>query len=179
MKQYLRNDIAAQVLTLGPQQGLFEAIYNRSQLKLDYDSTYTRNAARESLQCARRQLPVAGHHDGGLCPRWGWACASRAPARGVEPQRQLPDAPATSTSRWAAEPQDRTNACRDLTIDFLPADQLRTLRVVEVSEQAIISMYMNNRAVEALMRNQLDDAYAWARIATLQPGLRQHDERWS
>ena len=35
----------------------------------------------------------------------------------------------------------------------------------ELDESAIISMYMNNRAVEALLRNEVDDAYWWARAS--------------
>src|SRR4030095_11755794 len=58
-------------------------------------------------------------------------------------------------------------SARDVTIDFLPPDQARRIRTSDLTEQTIVVMFMNNRAVEALMRGQLDDAYAWARAAVL------------
>jgi len=51
------------------------------------------------------------------------------------------------------------------TIDFLPPEELRGLRVREISEATVIAMFMNNRAVEALVDERLDDAYWWAREA--------------
>jgi Tfp pilus assembly protein PilF len=52
-----------------------------------------------------------------------------------------------------------------LTIDFLPAEELRGLHTREISEQTVVAMFMNNRAVEALVDGRVDDAYAWAREA--------------
>jgi tetratricopeptide (TPR) repeat protein len=52
-----------------------------------------------------------------------------------------------------------------LTIDFLPAQELRGLRTWVIPEQTILAMYMNNRAAEALARRQLNDAYWWGRAA--------------
>jgi tetratricopeptide (TPR) repeat protein len=52
-----------------------------------------------------------------------------------------------------------------VTIDFLPAEEIRGLKTREVTESAVIAMFMNNRAVEALVDARLDDAYAWAREA--------------
>jgi tetratricopeptide (TPR) repeat protein len=53
----------------------------------------------------------------------------------------------------------------DLMIDFLPPEQLRGLKTVEIPESLVVAMYMNNRAVEALVQERIDDAYAWAREA--------------
>ena len=50
-----------------------------------------------------------------------------------------------------------------LTIDFLPQDELRNLRTVEIPESLVVAMFMNNRSVESLVQGRLDDAYAWAR----------------
>ena len=46
MKRYLAADIADDVRIKGPQQGLFDALYSRNQLQLEYESTMTRNAAQ-------------------------------------------------------------------------------------------------------------------------------------
>ena len=45
MRHYLRVEIAEQLRVKGSQQGLIDALYNKSQLKVDYDSAQTRNAA--------------------------------------------------------------------------------------------------------------------------------------
>jgi tetratricopeptide (TPR) repeat protein len=52
-----------------------------------------------------------------------------------------------------------------MTIDFLPAAELRGLRTWVIPEQTIVAMYMNNRAAESLVGGQLNDAYWWARAA--------------
>ncbi len=45
---------------------------------------------------------------------------------------------------------------------------MRRMRSLEVSEDVIVAMYMNNRAVEALARDRIDDAYWWARASIRQ-----------
>jgi Flp pilus assembly protein TadD len=54
---------------------------------------------------------------------------------------------------------------RDVTIDFLPEEDLRNLKTIEIPESLVVAMFMNNRSVEALVQGRLDDAYAWAREA--------------
>ena len=48
------------------------------------------------------------------------------------------------------------------TIDFLPAEEIRSMRVRDIDESTVLAMYANNRAAEALARGKLNDAYAWA-----------------
>lgn len=169
MKQYLRTEIAAQSRVLGPQQGLFEAVYNRGQLRLDYDSSFTRNAseafeARAGNCLSLVIMTAAFARELGLQVRFQSAYLEEAWTRSANLLMRAGHVNITLGTRL----QDRANPLsRQLTIDFIPSDQLRTLRVVEVSEHAILAMYMNNRAVEALVRDQLDDAYAWARASLL------------
>ena len=60
-----------------------------------------------------------------------------------------------------------------LTVDFLPAEDLRGQRIQPVSEDTVVAMYMNNRAAESLARGLVDEAYWWARAAIVQaPQLR-------
>jgi tetratricopeptide (TPR) repeat protein len=56
-------------------------------------------------------------------------------------------------------------AIENMTIDFLPPQQLKGLPVKVISEDTIVAMYMNNRAAEAFTRGRVDDAYWWARAA--------------
>jgi len=169
MKQYLRNEIAPQVRALGPQQGLFEALYNRAQLKLDYDSTFTRNAAEafdaRAGNCLSLVIMTAAFaRELGLQVRFQSAYLEEAWSRSANLLMRAGHVNVTLGPKL----QDRASPmARLITIDFIPPEQLRTLRVVDVTEHSIIAMYMNNRAVEALVRDQLDDAYAWARASLL------------
>ena len=45
MKHYVDFEIAHQLRSKGPQKGLLDALYSKQQLKLEYDSERTRNAA--------------------------------------------------------------------------------------------------------------------------------------
>jgi len=55
-----------------------------------------------------------------------------------------------------------------LIIDFLPPDDMRGVRARAIGEDIVVAMYMNNRAVEALARDKVDDAYWFAREAMVQ-----------
>ena len=45
MRAFLKQDIAAQLRREGPQDGLAHALQQRAQLKLEYDTARTKNAA--------------------------------------------------------------------------------------------------------------------------------------
>ena len=44
MRRYLRTEVVSQSKRYGMQDGLIQALYNKAQLKLDYDASSTRNA---------------------------------------------------------------------------------------------------------------------------------------
>ena len=46
MKRYLDVDIAPQLRSMGAQTGLVDALYNKAQLRLDYETDITRTAAQ-------------------------------------------------------------------------------------------------------------------------------------
>ena len=46
MRHYLRTSIASQLNVMGMQQGLISALYEKDQLKLQYDVSMTRNASQ-------------------------------------------------------------------------------------------------------------------------------------
>lgn len=56
----------------------------------------------------------------------------------------------------------------ELTVDFVPPEDLRGTRVNVLREATVVAMFMNNRAAEHLAVKQPDLAYAWARAAVLQ-----------
>jgi len=46
MRRYLESEIAAVARVKGRQRALYDALYSKGQLKLEYDTERTRNAAR-------------------------------------------------------------------------------------------------------------------------------------
>ena len=52
-----------------------------------------------------------------------------------------------------------------IIVDFLPPEDISRLRSIELSEAAVIAMFMNNRAAESLAAGDLDAAYGFARSA--------------
>ncbi len=55
-----------------------------------------------------------------------------------------------------------------LTVDFVPPAERRGNATQAITERTIVAMFQNNRAAEALVAGELDEAYAWARAAVLQ-----------
>jgi tetratricopeptide (TPR) repeat protein len=165
MRRYLAVDIADQIRLKGAQFGLAEALQKDSQLKLEYDAARTKNAAATfasrtgnclslvimtSAFAKELGVPIS-YRAAYLDETWSRA-GNLLIASGhvnVTLTRRLLDA---KTAR------DRT----PLTIDFLPAEDVRGLRTREISEATIVAMYANNRAAEALADGRLDDAYGWA-----------------
>jgi Tfp pilus assembly protein PilF len=153
----------------GQQRGLFNALYTSGELKLDYDSTYTRNAAETFA--ARK----------GNCLSLVIMTAAFARAMGLNPyfQQALIDqqwsregslyiASTHVNLRLANRPiRDGTVdlAERSLTVDFLPPEDSKWYPTLPLDEATIVAMYMNNRAAEELARNRLNEAYWWARAA--------------
>jgi Tfp pilus assembly protein PilF len=174
MRRYVRTEIASQIRLHGAQAGLIEAIYNKAQLRLEYDSSLTRNAAEAFEARAGNCLSLvvmttAFAKELGLQVRYQTAYLEEAWSRSGDLLLRAGHVNLTLGPRL----NDRANPLsRSTTVDFLPADQLRNLRTREISEDTVVAMFLNNRAVEALVRGRLDDAYAWTR-ASLQhsPGF--------
>ena len=169
MKRYLKTEITSQLRTQGPQQGLVTALYHRDQLKLQYDASMTRNASQ------------AFEARAGNCLSLVIMTAAFAKELGLHVRYQSAFTEETfSRSGGLLVRSDHVNVTLDrkmfdtstmgasLTIDFLPPERVRGLRTRGIQEETIVGMYMNNKAVEALVEGRSDDAYAWAREAIVQ-----------
>jgi Flp pilus assembly protein TadD len=170
MKRYLATELKTPLRKLGLQQGLIRALYQSDQLKLQYDPSMTRNAAQafdaRAGNCLSLVIMTAAfakelglqiqYHSAYLEETWGRSgdLLVRSGHVNVTLDRRLEDIGRGSGAT--------------LTIDFLPPETIRGLRVHDVPEKMIVAMYLNNKAVEALVEGALDDAYAWARHAIVQ-----------
>jgi Tfp pilus assembly protein PilF len=168
MKQYARALTHADVRH-PIQRTLFDALYKKDQLKIDYDATMTRNAAETFA--ARR----------GNCLSLLIMTAALADEMKMVVQYQS----VSTQDTWSRSGQlyfasghvnlvlgkPRKNDTRGydsseaMVIDFEPPEETRNLVVEPIDEKRVIAMYMNNRAAETLASGQLNDAYWWARKA--------------
>jgi tetratricopeptide (TPR) repeat protein len=166
MREFVRNEIAPQVRASG-RRGLFEALYRKRQLKLEYDAAVTRNAAQAFAARA------------GNCLSLVVMTAAFAKELGVDVQYQAVayDAPWSRSGDLYLR-NGHVNlllgsGVRDISggfdaplmIDFLPPEDLRGLHTRPIEEPTVVAMFMNNRATESLVDGRLDDAYWWARGA--------------
>jgi Flp pilus assembly protein TadD len=168
MQRYLKIDIARQLRSQGPLAGLIDALYRERQLKLEYDSSMTRNAAEafdaRAGNCLSLVIMTAAFaqelglqvdfHEAGFNEMWSRNGNLLVGSGHVN----------VTLGTWLNSPFDRV-AANSLTIDFLPSEEVAGLRTREISQETVVAMYMNNKSVEALERGQLDEAYGWARAS--------------
>ncbi len=172
MKRFIRVEMARQIKEKGTQGGLFDALYSDKQLRLFYDSERTRNAAEtfdtRSGNCLSlvimtgafaKELGLRVHYQRVLVDE-SWTRNS-----GIFFASGHVNLVLGTTFYLSNNPVESTQT---MTIDFSPPEQTRAHRNEPISEQTIIAMYMNNRAAEALVRGQLDDAYWLVREAIKQ-----------
>jgi Tfp pilus assembly protein PilF len=176
MKHYLYSEISDQLNAEGKQQGLFNALYRKDQLKLEYDSAVTRTAAE------------AFHARTGNCLSLTIMTAALARELGLSVRFQR----VFTEENWSrsggiyfssghvnltlgkkeSDPRVRFDEVHLMTIDFFPLGQLDVQHAWAVEEKTIIAMFMNNRAAESLAQGKVNEAYWWAREGILEdPGF--------
>jgi tetratricopeptide (TPR) repeat protein len=172
MKRYAEAEVSGSLHNKGRRQVLIDALYEKGQLKLDYDSAITRNAAQafeaRSGNCLSLVIMTAAFaKEVGLPVRFQNVYVDETWGRSGDIYLSVGHVNLTlGTSRMDG---GFTRSDNDLmTIDFLPASDVRGFHTHAIGEETIIAMYMNNRAVEALARGRFDDAYGWAREAIRQ-----------
>jgi len=162
-------DFRARLKRLGTEQGLVAALYDGGGLQLEYDAARTRSAAE--AYAARR----------GNCLSLVIMTAAFARALGLDVRyqavvvdenwRRSGDMVVASghvnLSLGARARAGRPGDDPAITIDFLPGEAVHGYRSYPLEEATILAMFANNRAVEALLQDRLDEAYWWARTAVL------------
>ena len=176
MKHYLSAEIASQLRAKGPQRGLIDALYDKSQLKLEYDAEMTRNASQTFAARAGNCLSLvimtaALAKEMGLPVRYQRILVDDTWSRSGDLYFSSSHVNLTlGTAQIGDRILDDHSAA--ITIDFLQPEDIRGRRMRVIGEQTVVAMYMNNRAAESLAKGQLDDAYWWAREAI------DHDPRF-
>ena len=172
MRRFLRVDIADELIAKGTRQGLFDALYSQGQLKLEYDTLVTKNAAQafatRSGNCLSLVIMTAAFaKELGLPVRFQRAASGETWSRSGNVQYFIGHVNLTLGVKSADAMFGRASTDQ-MTIDFLPPAETRAMSSRVVDEKTIVAMYMNNRAAESFALGNLTDAYWWARGAILQ-----------
>ena len=172
MTRFLSTDMASQLHARGQQQGFIDALYTKGQLRLEYNSAVTRNAAQtfaaRSGNCLSLVIMTAAlAKELGMPVRYQRVYVDDIWRRSGDVYFTVEHVNLGLGRRTI----DGGFGHRDsdgVTVDFLPSADLRYIRTETLEEQTIVAMYMNNRAAEAFSLGQLNDAYWWARAAIAQ-----------
>lgn len=149
------------------------SLYQPGGLRLDYDASTTRNAA-EAFAARRGNCLSLAVMTAALARALGLEVGFRA-VRGEDLFRRegtltlrsghvnllLAERPGPTGWRGML-PEARPG---HVVIDFLPQEAARELPADPVSQDQVLAMFMNNRAVEALLAGAPADAFAWVREA--------------
>jgi tetratricopeptide (TPR) repeat protein len=158
----------AEMRAKGPERGLFDALYRKGELQIEYNSAITRNAAEAfaagSGNCLSLVIMTAAFaKELGLTPHFQTVVVDATWSR--EGALYLANTHVNLRLGPRLDWGEAGDPARQLTIDFLPPKDLATYRAYPLEEKEVKSMYMNNRAVESMLAGRLDDAYWWARGA--------------
>lgn len=173
MQRFLQSpEVAHDLRTKGVQRGLFEALRDKSGLRIQYDAAMTRTAAQTwetgagnclslviltAALANALNMPVV-FQEVNIEPSWGRLAGLYFAAGHVN----------IRLGRRLADRDVRFDTSSEFVIDFLPPADLQHQPVRAISRNTVVAMYMNNRAVEALADGLPDQAYWWAREALVQ-----------
>jgi Tfp pilus assembly protein PilF len=169
MRRFLAQEGQPTLRQPDPRRHLIELLYDKHKLALDYDSQFTRTAAQ------------AFDAREGNCLALVIMTAAFAKALDLPVQYQSVAIDGVwSRSNGLVFDSGHVNLLLDtlplrsgwerrfddpLIVDFVPARELRGMRMRVIAERTVVAMFMNNRAAEALAAGRLDDAYWYARDA--------------
>ena len=176
MQDYIDQQIVPESKARGLRSGLVDALYTRSKLQLEYEATTTRNAAEafEARQgnCLSLVLMTGAFAKAmGLTVTFQQVSIDESWSKTSDLYFMSGHVNLTLEKRFSdtVAKMDRFSL---YTIDFMPPPDTAGLHVHPITENTVLSMYMNNRAAEAMVAGQLDDAYWRARDAMrLDPGF--------
>ena len=167
MKEYVSADIAPLLRVRGARQGLVDALMTPGLLRLEYESTMTRNAAQafsvRSGNCLSLVIMTAAFAKGLDLPvRFQTVTADETLGRSGDMQFIIGHVNVTLGERIAEVGSHRNDL---LTVDFVPTQGAARASTHPIAEETVVAMFMNNRSAESLAAGRVDDAYWWARAA--------------
>jgi Tfp pilus assembly protein PilF len=174
MRSYVQHEIGNPGPGKDVRRLLFDALYRRDKLQLEYDSAITRNAAQTfearagnclslaimTAALARElNLPVQFQQ---IQVDEVWSRAGNLYFASNHVNLALGRQRSDRNPYYTAYSADNANS---LTVDFIPVPPKARENATPLTETTIIAMYLNNRAAELLVEGKVDDAYWSARKA--------------
>lgn len=169
MKRYIDNEIALELKSNSLQRALFNALYNKAKLQLEYDASNTLSAAEtfeaRSGNCLSLVIMTAAFaKELGMSVQFQNVIVDENWSRSGELYFSSGHVNIVLGKKRFDEHMHLDKNYL-MTVDFLPPVDTAGQRSNDIEENTIIAMYMNNRAAEALVRKQTDAAYWWVREA--------------
>jgi Flp pilus assembly protein TadD len=171
MTDYLDNRIARDTRTKGARRALFDALYSKGQLKLEYDAALTRNAAEtfdarsgNCLSLVIMTAALARHL--GLTPEFQQVLTEQSWSR-VGDLYFASGHVNLTLGKGVGEALGYDSQGR-MTVDFMPEKEAARHRIEPIEERTIVAMYFSNRAAETLAQDKVNESYWWVRAAILQ-----------
>ena len=174
MRAYLNSPaFTSQVRLKGAQQGLVSALYQKGELKLEYESSKTRTAAetydaRVGNCLSLVVMTAAFARELGVPVTYQNVMVDYTWSRTGDLYFGSSHVNLVLTENTPAFMRSYQNVIPTLTIDFMRPKDSDEFHTHPLEERDIIAMYQNNRAAEALAEDRIDDAYWWAREAVRQ-----------
>jgi Tfp pilus assembly protein PilF len=171
MQDYLRSpSFEAHLRNKGLERGLIEALYSKTDLKLEYDSTRTRTAAETYAARAGNCLSLvvmtaAFARQLGMTVHFRSVMADETWSRDGGIYLVSSHVNIALGHRKAAGMLYDESSEHELVVDFLPPPDARRFYTRQLEQEDIVTLYLNNRAAESLVQGKVDDAYWWARAA--------------
>ena len=169
MQAYVEEQIRPLARRETLQSALTEALYTRSKLQLEYEASTTRNAS-EAFEARQGNCLSLVIMTGAFAKAMGLTVTFQQVSTEEMWSRSgnmyfMSGHVNLMLERRFGESADRVDRSRIYTVDFLPSADTTGLRVHPIHENTVLAMYMNNRAAEALVAGQVDNAYWRAREA--------------
>ena len=173
MRHYVQHEIGTPTPGRDVRRMLFDALYRRDKLQLEYDSAMTRNAAQTfearagnclslaimTAALARElNLPVQFQQ---IQVDEVWSRAGNLYFASNHVNLAL----GRQRSGYPYNATFNTDSANSLTVDFIPVPPKAREQATPLTETTVTAMYLNNRAAELLVAGQVDDAYWAARKA--------------
>ena len=155
---------------------LLDALYRQGGLRLSYDAAGTRNAAQafeaRAGNCLSLVIMTAAFaRYMGMPVTFQSVLVDESYARNGD--LLLVSGHVNLVLGQVRRRSTFSSGSDELTVDFLPAEEIRGQRSQPIPESTVLAMYFNNRAGESLVEGRLSESYAWAREAIRrEPGFR-------
>jgi tetratricopeptide (TPR) repeat protein len=168
MKAFAETHLSRSVVAGDPRPALVQALYTAGQLRMQYDATRTHTAAEAYAARAGNCLSLVVM-TAAFAKHLGLPVSYREIGVSEQFSRAGDLTLASGHVNLALERVSTLTLSPHypgaLIVDFLPGNEMRGQRARPISEARLLSMFMNNRAAEALAAGRLDAAYWHVRAA--------------